>query len=527
MIKWLSKGIMMLSLLLMLVIIPSSGFSESFWEGSIITANYGELPQEGFYGASNAFPINTVIIVTNSNNGKSVVVTIRKRLDNGHAFLALSKDAGAKIGLSGDTVINGTISIKPTQSGNTGNSTDLIQNRDPDINPSDNGKKNELDVILNYIDTELGGENPGILKSSGEDGPDKKNPENSKKIVIPQETVDSLQEKELSGKKASELSVPVRETPASMIIKEGSPVKIVLKSTSLPDPLIMKNAMQENEKPEVYSSLNPGPEITGRKIFRADSLPKLTSGETDTPQVLSMIAYADKKHFTPPVLALPDVVSSVKSSTENIPTVITAETPFVKNESIQNISPVLPEIIAEKKPAVTVKSIEPSPVPSGKTVTMKNAPVPVPNRNPVSGKSENIKIILEPAKPKPPVPVQKEILKTESIISSKQSEKATVAEAVNNHVNEANTPEAAYTLVPSLKKGAYYLQLGSYAEEYSAKDLADVLLKHYPVTVLVGKKNDTSSYKVMVGPLNQDEGGSLLFNFRARGYKDAFLRKGL
>lgn len=506
----------------MLVIIPSSGFPESFWEGSIITANYGELPQEGFYGASNAFPINTVIIVTNSNNGKSVVVTIRKHLDNANAFLALSTEAGAKIGLARDTVINGTISIKPTQSGNAGNSPDLIQNRDSDINPSGTGKKNELDIIRNYIDTELGGENSGILTSSGKVVPEKNIPED---IVTHQVTEDSSQKKELSGKKASQTSVPVRETPAPVIIKEGSPVKIVLKNTSLPDPLIMKTEILENEKPVVYSSVNTGPEKTGRKIFRADSLPELTSGETDIPQVLSMIADADKKNFTPPALALPAVVSSVKSSKKDIPTVITEKIPVMNKESIKNISPVLPEIIAEKKPVAMVKSAEPSPLPSGKTVTLKNAPVPVPNRNQASGKSDNVKIILEPAKPKPPVPVRKEILKTEPVISSKRSVKAPVAKAENNHVIEANTSK--YTLVPSLKKGAYYLQLGSYAEEYSAKDLADALLKHYPVTVLVGKKNDTSSYKVMVGPLNQDEGGSLLFNFRARGYKDAFLRKGL
>jgi hypothetical protein len=32
-------------------------------------------------------------------------------------------------------------------------------------------------------------------------------------------------------------------------------------------------------------------------------------------------------------------------------------------------------------------------------------------------------------------------------------------------------------------------------------------------------------YKVLLGPLGRDESGSVLYSVRARGYKDAFLRK--
>ena len=33
-------------------------------------------------------------------------------------------------------------------------------------------------------------------------------------------------------------------------------------------------------------------------------------------------------------------------------------------------------------------------------------------------------------------------------------------------------------------------------------------------------------YKVLVGPLNQDESGALLYKFRVKGFPDAFVRAG-
>jgi cell division protein FtsN len=78
----------------------------------------------------------------------------------------------------------------------------------------------------------------------------------------------------------------------------------------------------------------------------------------------------------------------------------------------------------------------------------------------------------------------------------------------------------------ALVSASYYLQLGAYGESSVAVALADNLSPDYPVSVYAFKQNKKSLYKVMIGPLNSDESGTLLYLFTAQGYKGAFVRKG-
>jgi cell division protein FtsN len=78
----------------------------------------------------------------------------------------------------------------------------------------------------------------------------------------------------------------------------------------------------------------------------------------------------------------------------------------------------------------------------------------------------------------------------------------------------------------NLVRRSFYLQLGA----YSTRSLADKLAKElassarYTVEVLPSSSGDHILYKVLIGPLNRDESGTLLFQFRARGFKDAFVQ---
>jgi cell division protein FtsN len=98
-------------------------------------------------------------------------------------------------------------------------------------------------------------------------------------------------------------------------------------------------------------------------------------------------------------------------------------------------------------------------------------------------------------------------------------EKAAVPEVVE--VVEANDVYAT-----ELSRESFYLQLGVFAEAGSARNLQDDLAETYPITVYLTESAERPIYKVLVGPLNQDESGALLYQFRTKGYPDAFLRKG-
>ncbi len=493
MMKWLSGDKRVLIILLLAVCVSVYGFTDSFWEGSVTTANYGDLPNTGFYGASNAFPPDTDVVVTNTENGKSVEVKIVKRLDNANVFIALSTEAGKKIGLTRGEMINGSISVKTSEK--AGRQSERINSRDPEVTPPGGGDE-ELSLIQEYIDTELSGKKPAVQV-----------PEKSPEPVIVKKT-EQTPPKETSEKV---LEKKAFSSPSVIILTQGSPTGLLEKISPLPTPLIAQKAIKESEKPSVYDFPVSTPELTVKKTFRENAFPVLSEIKTDTPLVLSMIARPEEKKFTPVKMSLPIVAAENKTQPAGKPEIIISREPKAVQPAGLAGSPVLPEITPESRPAETVEAVKAVP---------KKEPVESPPVEP--SKTKKVAVVLEPAPPKPPEPV-----KTVNSPEESPETSVPVAEAANRPAEEVIAPGSTYAMTTKLQKGAFYLQLGVYDEAFSAKDFASTLSGHYPVTVLVTAKPDKSRYKVMIGPLNQDEGGSLLFNFRARGYKDAFLRRGI
>jgi len=112
-------------------------------------------------------------------------------------------------------------------------------------------------------------------------------------------------------------------------------------------------------------------------------------------------------------------------------------------------------------------------------------------------------VTLEPAEDRPPEP-------------SEDEEDLALAEP-----EETGTAEVPVAL--DVEPDALYLQLGVYTSPVSAESTASRFKGTYPVLVL---NQDNAYYKVLVGPLSPDESGALLMNFKARGFRDAFIRKG-
>jgi hypothetical protein len=75
------------------------------------------------------------------------------------------------------------------------------------------------------------------------------------------------------------------------------------------------------------------------------------------------------------------------------------------------------------------------------------------------------------------------------------------------------------------KNETYYLQLGAYASENVAQDLAASLPSTYPTLVVAPAGAGTGMFRVLIGPLNRAESGTVLTRFRYRGFPDAFLKQ--
>ena len=72
----------------------------SVWEGAAATAAAGELPESGYYVATNAFPRNTVVDVKNLENDKTIRAIVSGGLDSPGLLASLSREAAAAIGMS-------------------------------------------------------------------------------------------------------------------------------------------------------------------------------------------------------------------------------------------------------------------------------------------------------------------------------------------------------------------------------------------------------------------------------------------
>jgi cell division septation protein DedD len=145
----------------------------------------------------------------------------------------------------------------------------------------------------------------------------------------------------------------------------------------------------------------------------------------------------------------------------------------------------------------------------------KAAPLAVPE--PLSAEQKKAAPVETPiAKTEPkaePVP-EKAAEKTAEKVAAKPPEQKPVAAAP---IAKAPTPAG--------KTAPYYVQLAAYSAESLASGLAASLSATYPVLVLAPPPAGKQIYRVLIGPLNRAESGTLLNWFRYRGFPDAFVKR--
>ena len=88
--------------LIFLVVCAGFLFGQNVWEGTAAVGGYNQFPREGLYAASNSFERNTVIEVTNPENGRTVEVIVVGRVSQPGIFLTVSQDAADQLGLDAD-----------------------------------------------------------------------------------------------------------------------------------------------------------------------------------------------------------------------------------------------------------------------------------------------------------------------------------------------------------------------------------------------------------------------------------------
>ncbi len=505
-INLLSKTIITL-LLLAVSTVVSAG---SVWDGSVSVARYGYLPQTGMYAASNAFPQNTRITVTNPDTGKSVDVIVLERLEDNNLFLVLSFDAAESVGIGYGEIFHGSISEQVATG--PGTDEDLPYNPDPDINPSAlSGEYSELALIQEYIDNELGGVDESLIIPDTEvkpevldliPVPDDSDPELVEEVAV---IVEDISEPVLvSEDLVPELIKEAEDEPDIPLVENMPPEDVYVDEPDdfLPTPDLVEltpaSDLVEDDIPLVVGMSASVPSVVVASADISDEIPELPVPAEDRPVITAMsMEILEETETKIAISELPElpIIDVEEVLSDETPVAVTMTADVIEIEEVEDISPILPLVVTVTEPV-----IEP---PGDDELVM------------------DVEVVLEPSDLRPPVV---DIVEETEAVDTVVEEITSVTEPVE----VAPLPAAAtYNLTRVLAEDSYYLQLGAYREQYSALDLAGSLGGMYPVTVFITDSADAFNYKVMVGPLGQDESGAILYSFRSRGYPDAFLRKGL
>ena len=137
--------------------------------------------------------------------------------------------------------------------------------------------------------------------------------------------------------------------------------------------------------------------------------------------------------------------------------------------------------------------------------------------------AEDARLELEPAEPRPPVPVRED--------TAPDVEPPGAPDAALQQPEPALPPEPAppppdLPIIDSLDMTRYYVQIGSYANRRTVRRALDSVGSVYPVVVLAVDREEQTMYQVLVGPLERDETGALQVWLRANGYPDVVMRGG-
>ena len=198
------------------------------------------------------------------------------------------------------------------------------------------------------------------------------------------------------------------------------------------------------------------------------------------------------------------------------------------NEEAVNEEAVTEETIAEEVPAEekTAPVVEESVL-----AEVETKPV---EEEIVAEDEEYAPIVLVPTEKVVPETTPAETVEIESTMSSREETAVSVVpvaeSAAENKIEVAETrtasPKTSFEkyIVESeslLPKNRWYVQIASYGNVENIEKTVSKYSK-YPLNLV---PNGKGAYRVIVGPLNEDEYASVLKKFKAFGFKDAFLRK--
>ncbi|MCL2478575.1 MAG: SPOR domain-containing protein [Treponema sp.] len=473
------------------------------WEGAASVSAGTDLPQSGNFVATNAYPVNTVVDVTNLDNNKTVRAIVAAGLDNQGLMVVVSQNAADAIGLSQRAV--GRVSMvqpaDPMASLQAGGSSG---SGDPDHDPAALVASLGLNPDLFSSQTTA---NANSIQAAAAVAPDIQ--------AAPETAITEPAAADDTGSAGAGIRSALRTIRADAIAANTPP------STA----------------PEIRSALES---LRGNSRSRAAVQPQ-DSGSAAIKDDTQTVAVLDE---TAAPAAAPEMASAVPNIPESQTALAAATGP-----AISAAQPQTPETASvngaadtydyallpadNKLPAGSEPVIDPSnivdtwmPLAAASTATAPTLPAaPTTAATPAAVIPAAVQTAAVPNN-KLPADYMDPSLFVSPIQESPQTGNAVPAAVVIPEPAPVIAgPAFSAPVIGSLEKGRYYVQLGAYSKSEIAESELAKLGSGLPLAVQNGGTADKPLYRLLVGPLNLGESGALLQRFKGT-YKDAFVRLG-
>ncbi|MDR2133869.1 MAG: SPOR domain-containing protein [Treponema sp.] len=445
----------------------------SIWEGSAAVAPNGDLPDKGYYAGTNSFPRNTVVDITNLENGKSIRVIVASGLETPGLLAVLSKDAAEIIDLPHRSI--GRIRMsQPSDPIAFSRFTEGAPGGDPDYDPkalveSEKVYANPLAESPPRFSQAYPGSSPAPAYVSE---PEWENdsyheivdlPENPAEATETAEAVETAESTEAAEAPAPPEAPPPAEEAGEGADAETAPV-LAEDSTAAPD----EAKGIEDSPPEYFV-----PPENAESIARVEGMAEPEAGGFGEEA-------AGKE---------PETVPEEKPVTETPPV------PDPEKEYDYVLVP------AEERP------------PEYSPETLPEDAGLVPPETVAAG---------SPPEEEPPVS-----LDTPAIPDTPAYEDTIHAEAPETLPPVSPEPWSfSVPVIGGLEHGKYYVQLGAFSKAEAVESEISRIGGSYPIAVQNGGSGDRPLYRILLGPMNLGESGALLQRFKSIGYSDAFVRVG-
>jgi len=521
-----------------------------------------------YFGASNSFPVNTVVAVTNPGNGKTVSVTIVKRLRQPGLFLVLSPEAGEALSFPENDVLDLQVVEKRKYSEVFSSyAEDRAFSNDPDINPSAElaeapapveeipeeeplGELSEVVASADPVDEEesLPPEAdineyipPVLMDGEGstfdegydplvllEEGISEENITAEEDLPLPEEFSDrdlpDSFEPELpseEGENREEPAEPLADEPALAL--ESEELESDRFDTTVEDLLIFEPAEPEDGAPEgeLAEAGVTEPSVGEIPLDERETIVMVPDLELE-PEILidditnePFVEVPEYEEETPAeiIAYVPDSdLASITGLDDSESSVIEPE------EEVEDLTfEPGPVIIEEDFVELSDKKPEKKPEKEKAPIVVEDAIVPVPYEEELTMTTTteepegNVIYFLTPGDFRPPPKSEEKIEKVEE-----QEEKTVEPKLVER-------TELEHLIVRDLRNGGSYLQLGVYSSVDVLYSTIKSINESYPAIVLTTGDGDSQMYKLLIGPITRDEKGIVMTRFRSQGYGDAFL----